>query len=120
MTSSSVKKNKSKTQPKPAKKIILISLCVMLGLLIAWHLLFPLLGLSVEITTNMLGIAIATILLICIATLLFYILTGIAVLMLGLGVFIWTILAIIFFPLLFPILIPILLLMFVIGLIAGK
>ena len=116
MTTSSVKKNKKSA----LKMVVLITLFVMLALLVIWHLLFPLLGISAVITTGILGMAMATILIICIATLLFFVFTGIGIFILGIGVFIWTALAILMFPLLFPIVIPVLLLMFVTGIIARR
>ena len=71
MTQSTVKKNK-KWGPK---KIILFTLLLMLMLVFAWHLLLPILGISMAITTSVWGIAIATIVLICMATLLFFVFT---------------------------------------------
>lgn len=114
MTQSSVKKNK-KNEKSSLKKVVLIALFMMLFLLVAWHLLFPLLGISIVISESLLGIAIASIVLMCIATLLFFIFTGIGIIILWVGMFIWTLLAIALFPLLFPVLVPILLLMFVVG-----
>ena len=116
MTQDTIKKNKKFT----SKKIILFTLLLMLILVAAWHVLLPLLDISIAITASVWGIAIATIVLICIATLLFFVFTGIGVLILGGFVFVWTILAIILFPLLFPALIPILLLMLVVAIISKK
>ncbi|MCX7121437.1 MAG: hypothetical protein NTZ67_06655 [Gammaproteobacteria bacterium] len=122
MTQPSVKLKKAPqaNEKSTFKRIVLITLGVMLGLLIAWHFIFPLLNISVDITADILGVAVGSVVIICVATLLFFIFTGIGVFILGLGVFIWTMLMIALFPLLFPILIPLLLLMFVIGLIAKK
>ena len=112
MTQQPVKQNKNER----FKAVILISLVIMLALVIAFHLLLPLLGISIALSAGIWGVAVASIVLMCVATLLFFIFTGIGIIILGVFVFIWTILAIVFFPLLFPVLIPILLLMFVIGL----
>lgn len=116
MTEQTVKKNSS----NPLKTTILITLIVMLILVVAGHIILPLLGISIAITAGIWSIASATIVLLCVATLLFFVFTGIGVLALGLFAFIWTIGAIVLFPLLFPILIPLLLLMLMIGLIARK
>ncbi|OGT48462.1 MAG: hypothetical protein A3E82_03960 [Gammaproteobacteria bacterium RIFCSPHIGHO2_12_FULL_38_11] len=122
MTEHSVKQNKgSQMGEKSAfKKTVLIILGVMLALLVAWHFVFPLLNISMNVTADILGVAVGSIVIICVATLLFFIFTGIGIFILGVGVFIWTILTIALFPLLFPILIPVLLLMLMVGLIAKK
>lgn len=116
MTQPSVKENKNGA----FKKTILITLLVMLALVGAFHVFLPLLGVTIAITASIWSVAIGTIILLCIATLLFFILTGVGAFVVGVVVFVWTVLAIILFPLLFPILIPVLLLMFVIGLITRK
>lgn len=116
MTNTPVKENKNGA----LKKVILFTLLAMLILVAAWHLFLPMLGITVAISAGIWSIAVATIVLICIATLLFFIFTGIGAIILGVFVFGWTILAIALFPLLFPVLIPVLLLMLVVGLIARK
>lgn len=116
MTQPPVKENKN----SPLKKTILITLLVMLALVGAFHVLLPLLGIAIAITAGIWSVAVITILVICISTLLFFLLTGGGAFILGIFVFIWTVLAIVLFPLLFPILIPVFLLMLVIGLITRK
>ena len=102
------------------KNVILITLVLMCVLVVAWHLLLPILGITIALSAGIWSVAIASIVLLCIATLLFFIFTGIGALLLGGVVFIWTVVAIILFPLLFPILLPILLLMLIVGLVARK
>jgi hypothetical protein len=116
MTEPTVKKNKSNT----LKTAILITLLVMLILVIAGHIILPLFGITIAITAGVWSVAIATIVLLCVATLLFFVFTGIGIVILGIFAFAWTIGAIILFPLLFPIVIPVLVLMLMIGLIARK
>jgi hypothetical protein len=111
-----VKENKNST----TKTVILITLLIMLGLVAAWHFFLPMLGITLAVSAGVWGVAIASVVLICVATLLFFIFTGIGAFILGLFVFVWTVLAIVLFPLLFPVLIPILLLMLVVALIARK
>lgn len=106
-----VKKNKSKT----LKNAILITLIVMLVVLAAWHFMLPLLGITIAVSAGLWSIAVTSIVLICVATLLFFIFTGIGIFILSAFALIWTVIAIILFPILFPILIPVLLLMFLIG-----
>lgn len=112
MTRTPVKKNNQ------LNIAILSTLLIMLVLVIAWHLMLPILGVSIAITSAIWGVAIATIVLLCIATLLFFIFTGLGVFILGFFVFAWTLAAIILFPLLFPLLLPVLLVMILIGVIS--
>ncbi|PIZ04742.1 MAG: hypothetical protein COY58_03050 [Gammaproteobacteria bacterium CG_4_10_14_0_8_um_filter_38_16] len=111
MEQEAVKKNKNKT----LKNAILITLIIMFALVITWHLLLPMLGITIAVSAGLWGMAVASIILICAATLLFFIFTGIGIFITGFFVLIWTIAAIALFPLLFPILIPVLLLMFLVG-----
>lgn len=103
------------------KKVILITLLVMLALVLIWQVLLPVLGISMAISAGLIGILVATVVLICVSALLFLVFSGIGIFIFSGFVFFWTIVAIVLFPLLFPILIPLLLLMFVIGYLArGK
>jgi hypothetical protein len=114
MNHPSVKKNNS------LKIAILISLLAMLILIVAWHLALPLLGISIAVTGAIWGVAIATVVLLCIATLLFFIFTGFGIFIIGFFVFAWTLGAIILFPLLFPLLLPILLVMIFIAMMSRE
>ena len=116
MTQSTVKKNKTHA----LRTTILITLLVMLILVVAGHIILPMLGITIAITAGIWSVAIATVVLLCVSSLLFFIFTGIGIFILGIFAFAWTIAAIVLFPLLFPILIPVLLLMLMIGLIARK
>lgn len=116
MTEQTVKKNNS----NPLKTAILITLIVMLVLVVAGHIILPLFGITIAITAGVWSVAVGTVVLLCISTLLFFIFSGIGIFILGIFAFAWTIGAIVLFPLLFPILIPVLLLMLMIGLIARK
>lgn len=97
---------------------ILSTLLIMLALIVAWHLMLPLLGITIAVTGAIWGVAVATIVLLCVATLLFFIFTGLGVFVLGFFVFAWTLAAMILFPLLFPLLLPVLLVMILIGIIS--
>lgn len=116
MTDSPVKKNKKNS----VKMIILIALLAMIALIVAWHVIFPLLGMSLAISADVLAIAIGTVIMICVTSLLFFIFTGIGIIIFGVIVFIWALLAAILFPLIFPIIIPMLLVMLVIWLLIRK
>lgn len=121
MTNTTVNNNdKTNTKNATLKKIILVSLALMIITLIVWHIVMPLLGITIAITTGIWGVAILTTVLICVSTLLFFIFTGVGIFILGAFVFAWTVLAIILFPLLFPIVLPVLLLMLVVGFISKR
>ena len=105
----------------PMKMIVLTALALMLIMILTWHLLFPILGLSmIALTAGVWNIAIATIVIICVAALLFFVVTSIGMIVLSVFVMIWTMVAIVLFPILFPIVLPALLLMLVIGLILKR
>ena len=103
-----------------SKTIILTVLAVLVISLVVWHLLLPLLGISIIVTGSVWAVAVGTVALICVVSLLFFVFTGIGILLLSIGVLIWTILAIVLFPLLFPILLPALLLMLMVGYLLRK
>jgi hypothetical protein len=114
MTQPTVKKNNRFI----SKTAVLITLLVMLVLVIAWHIVLPLLGISIVISAGVWGVAVTSIVLLCVCTLLFFLFTGIGVFVVGFFALVWTAIAIILFPLLFPVLVPILLLMVLIALMA--
>ncbi|OGT40734.1 MAG: hypothetical protein A3E81_04445 [Gammaproteobacteria bacterium RIFCSPHIGHO2_12_FULL_36_30] len=100
--------------------MVLITLLIMLILVLAGHIILPLLGITLAITTGIWSFAIATVVLLCIATLLFFIFTGIGIFLFGIFAVAWAIGVMIVFPLLFPIIIPVLLVMLIIGFIARR
>ena len=114
--------------PTPSKKdkngsennVVIITLLIMILLLLGFHLLLPILGLTIAVSANMWGITITAISITCVATLLFFILTGMAVLMVALAVAFVVILTIALFPILFPLLVPLLLLMLAIAVITKR
>lgn len=116
MVDSPVKQNKK----NDTKFIILIALLAMVALIIAWHIVFPLLGMSIGITADVLAIAIGAIIMICVTSLLFFVFTGIGIIIFGVVVFIFALLASLLFPLLFPIIMPMLLVMLVIWLLVSR
>lgn len=87
-------------------KNLAIAFIILLGLLIGWYLLFPLLGGAIVITTAIWGIVVGSVVAFCVGILLLFILTGAGIFILGGIIFAWTVLAIIFFPVMFPVLIP--------------
>jgi len=102
---------KKTTGDSSLKKPLLIALIAMVVLLVAWHLVFPIIGVAIVISAAAWVVIMATIVFVAIAVLLFYIFTGIGILILcGLSAF-WIILAIALFPFIFPLLIPLLILL---------
>lgn len=92
-------------------KPFLLALILIVVLVIAWHLIFPLLGLSLVVTGSAWWTIVSTIFLLCVAILLFFVFTGLAVALICLFGFVWIILAIGFFPILFPVLVPLFIIM---------
>lgn len=108
-------KNISPDRHDTTKKVVLITLLAMLLLVLGFHILLPLLGITIAISANLWGIAISAIIIMCVMTLLLFALTGIAVFIIGLLATFFVILAIALFPLLFPILVPLLLMVLAIA-----
>ena len=111
MSRAPVKQNNKDT----IKTFIIAILIALLVIVTAWHIILPLLGVSIAISAAAFGIAVGTVVLICIATMLFFIFTGLGIFIAGGVIFTWSVLAIILFPLLLPILLPVLLLMLVVA-----
>ena len=103
------------------KTIILLAALLMLAIVFTWHLLLPIFGISViAFSAGLWNVAIMTIVLVCVCSLLFFVFTGIGVLFLSGFVLVWAMIAIILFPLIFPLVLPALLLMGVIALVVRK
>ncbi|OGO90732.1 MAG: hypothetical protein A3F41_05690 [Coxiella sp. RIFCSPHIGHO2_12_FULL_44_14] len=94
---------------------VVIAILLMAVLLLGWHLLFPVLGLTLVVGAGAWGIVVGTIAVLCTTILLFFIFTGIGILIVGLLVVIWALLAIVFFPILFPLLIPLLVILLIVA-----
>jgi len=101
-------------------KIVLVTLLVILAIVLGFHILLPLLGIAIVISATMWGIAISAIVLISIAILLFFLISGIAVIFTSIGAAFFVVVAIIAFPLLLPILAPLLLLMLAVALLMKR
>lgn len=109
-------------KPKRSRLVtgLLIAVILMLVLVIGWHLLFPFLGVSVVLGAGAWGFVVSTVVVLCVAILLFFILTGIGVLIIGFLAVAWTILAVSLFPVLFPVLIPILIILLFIAIVSRR
>lgn len=80
---------------------------VVLAFVLGWHLFIPIIGGIVAFTVTAWAWLVATVIALCVAIMLAFIFTGTGIFVLGILAFIWTVLAIIFFPVLFPIIAPI-------------
>jgi hypothetical protein len=87
--------------------LILLILLVVGG----WHLIFTLLGGVLVIGAAGIFIAIASIVIFCVAVLMSLVLPGVAALTIAVIFVIWTIVAIALAPILFPILLPLLIIL---------
>ena len=105
--------NTSRTNEKKStlKKALLIAFIVMLVLLVGWYLFLPVLGVATVMTAAALGTVVATVILVAVAVLLFYILSGIGIVILAVLASIWIIFSITLFPFVFPLLIPLLIIL---------
>ena len=101
-------------------KIVIATLFVMMAIVVGFHILLPLLGITIAISATMWGFAISAIIIVSIAILLFFMLTGVALFLIAFFAAIFVLAAIILFPLLIPLLAPLLLLMCAIGVLIKK
>lgn len=95
---------------------LIIALLLILGLVMGFHLLIPLFGVTLAVTGAMWGVLVASVTIFCVLILLFFLFSGGAIVALGVFGFIWVIIALILFPILFPLLIPLFIIMCLVGL----
>lgn len=112
--------DKIERSPRRSKAPILIAILLIVILVVGWHIFAPMLGLTVAFTGAAGGMVIATIGVLCVSIVLFFILSGIGMLILGLIAVVWTLVAIVLFPILFPLLVPIVILLLLIGFLFGR
>ena len=93
------------------KKALLIALISMLVLLVAWHLFLPMLAITVAVTAAVWAVMVISVVLVASVVLLFYVFSGVGILILCALSVAWIIFAIAFFPIVFPLLIPLLILL---------
>lgn len=100
-----------KTNKSISKGIILTALFIILAAILLWHFFFPILGIAIGMTALVWGIAVSTSVLIVVLTLLFFLFTGIGIIVLSIVGVVGFLLAIIIAPVIFPILLPLVVLM---------
>jgi hypothetical protein len=100
-------------------KLLLIAIALILIVELGFHLILPLLGIATVITVGVLagawGIVVGTIVFFCIVGLLFFVIPGALILLLGLFALIWVIIAVVLFPVILPIIFPMLIILLFIG-----
>jgi hypothetical protein len=101
-------------------KIVIATLLVILAIVVGFHILLPLLGITIAISAAMWGFAISAIVVISVAILLFFLMTGLALFFIALLAAIFVLVGIIVFPLLIPVLAPLLLLMVAVAVMIKK
>ncbi len=102
------------------KKALLIALSVMLGLLVIWHLVLPMFNIAIVMSALVWGTLVATVVLLSISILLFYILSGIGIIIICILSCIWFLGTFVLFPFLFPFLLPLLILLLFIAFVRKK
>lgn len=95
--------------------VLIIALVAMIILLLLWHLFWPVFGIALAITAVTWGVLLATSVLVAVGVLLFYLFSGIGILIICGSAFLWFIGALVMFPVLFPFLVPLLILLLFIG-----
>lgn len=93
-------------RPTPGILAFLIAVILMLLLIVIWQVFLPLAGLTFVMTATLwtwLSITLSSFIL---AIILLFVITGIGVLFVGAGAFIWGIIALLLFPLLAPLILP--------------
>lgn len=116
--------NNDSGDKKSTSKALWIALILIAILLLSWHFILPALGIAAVATVGVVagawGIAIAMIVLLCVGGLLFFIFTGIGIMIISILAVVGVIIAIILSPVLFPLLVPILILLLFIGFIRKR
>ncbi len=87
-------------------RALLVTLSFVLVVLVAWYVWGPLS--AIEGVANVVSIAVMAM---CVAVLLFFLFTGVAMLIVGLLTLAGVVVSIMYFPFLFPVLIPLLIIM---------
>ena len=107
--------NDSSNNDRGTRKALIIAITVMLVLLVAWHLLLPILGIAVAVGVGAWAVIVGSVVAFCVAVFLFFLFSGIGSFIVGIFAFVWMIFAITLFPFLFPILMPLLIIVLFIG-----
>ncbi len=97
-----------------------ITLLIIVAMVVAWHIAFPLLGGIIAIGAGLWAIIVGVVVVMCAAILGMFVATGIGVVLLGVLAFIFTLVAIILFPILFPIILPLFIILLFISIFMRK
>ena len=105
---------------KKTKTVLIITLLSILVLVVVWHIFFPMLGVVVAVGAGAWSMLVGTVVFLSVAVLLFFLLTGVGILILSIFSFIWVVFAITLFPFLFPLFLPLLVIVLFIAYIRRK
>jgi hypothetical protein len=108
---------------KPKKGLffpVLFAIAVILLVVLAWHVLFPLLAVGVVVTLGLWLVIVISVVLISLGVLLLFLLPSIFIGLIALIVLGWVIFAIVIFPFLFPLLAPLLIILLVLSYLMGR
>ena len=108
------------SQPRSRIFSLVMAIVIILAVVIGWHFLLPVLGLTLAITAGAWAVIVTTVAVFCIAVILFFIFGGAGMVVVGFVAVLWALLAIILFPVFFPIIVPLMIILFVIGLLRRK
>jgi hypothetical protein len=87
---------------------------------IGGHFLLGMLGITLVLTAGLWAAIIASIVIFCVAIVMFFVFTGIGMLIVGGFSLIWVVLAIALFPVLLPVLLPLLVVLAFVGIVRKK
>lgn len=104
-------------QPKRKRSALAVALAIVLIVLlvIGWQFILPALGVAVAVTGAVWGVMIGSVAILAIGSLLFFVMTGVGVFILGLLMLIGAAIVVALFPILFPLLTPLVVLLLIIG-----
>lgn len=113
-------KNLNQIPPPPKRassfsRALLIAIALILIAVLGFHLLMPILGITLAVSMAAWGAIIATIVFFCIAALLFFIVPAVLIIALSLLALFWVVVAVILFPILFPVIVPVFIILLFIG-----
>lgn len=93
----------------------LLGAALILGMVAIWHLTVPFTGVPLAVTSGVWGLVSGTVMMLCVAALLFFMLPLIGVFIISAFLFVWVCLVVAIFPIIFPVVVPVFLLCLFVG-----
>ena len=107
--------NYKSDQVPEKRRPYLLGAALILGLVAIWHLAVPFMGVSLAVTSGVWGLVTGTVMMLCVAALLFFMLPLIGVFIVSAFLFLWVCVAVVIFPIIFPVVVPVFLLCLFVG-----